>query len=69
MNSFPSIPPAALGTFTIPILVLTGAQDHDNGSARALAEALPHATYVEVPGNHMSAVTMPDLGDAMARWF
>ncbi len=69
MNSFPSVPRAALDTFDMPILVLTGAQDHDNGSARALADALPDATYVEVPGNHMSAVTAPDLGDALARWF
>lgn len=69
MDSFPSVPRAALGTFDMPIMVLTGAQDNDNGSARALAESLPSAVYVEVPGNHMSAVTLPDLGDAIARWF
>jgi len=69
MNCFPSVPREALSTFDMPIMVLIGAQDHDNGSARALAEALPDATYVEVPGNHMSAVTLPDLGDAVARWF
>jgi pimeloyl-ACP methyl ester carboxylesterase len=69
LNSFPAVPRAALSTFDMPIMVLIGAQDHDNGSARALAEALPAATYVEVPGNHMSAVTMPDMGDAIARWF
>jgi hypothetical protein len=27
---------------------------------------LPNATFVEVPGNHMSAVTKPDLGQAIA---
>jgi pimeloyl-ACP methyl ester carboxylesterase len=69
MNSFPSVPRTALAAFTLPVLVLTGAQDNDNGSALALAEALPDAVYVEVPGNHMSAVTLPDLGDAIARWF
>jgi pimeloyl-ACP methyl ester carboxylesterase len=69
MDSFPAVPRAALSTFDVPIMVLTGAQDNDNGSARALAEAIPGAVYVEVPGNHMSAVTMPDLGDAIARWF
>ena len=31
----------------------------DNGSAADLAALLPDATYVEVPGNHMSAVTKP----------
>lgn len=69
MNCFPAVPRAALSTFDIPVMVLTGAQDNDNGSARALAEAIPEAVYAEVPGNHMSAVTQPDLGDALARWF
>ena len=69
MNCFPAVPSAALDTFDMPVMVLTGAQDNDNGSARALADAIPNATYVEVPGNHMSAVTLPDLGDAMTRWF
>ncbi len=30
---------------------------------------LPHATFVEVPGNHMSAVTRPELGRAIADFF
>ena len=38
-----------------------GAQDDDNGSAAALADLLPRARYAEVPGNHMSAVTRPEL--------
>ncbi|MGE3333584.1 MAG: alpha/beta fold hydrolase [Rhodospirillaceae bacterium] len=69
IGSFPAVPRAALAAFEMPIMVLTGAQDNDNGSARALADELRNATYVEVPGNHMSAVTLPDLGDALARWF
>jgi len=69
IDNFPSVPRAALDTFSTPIMVLSGVQDNDNGSARALADALPTATYVEVPGNHMSAVTLPELGDALARWF
>jgi hypothetical protein len=32
----------------------------------ALADALPNARYVEVPGNHMSAVVKPELGQAIA---
>ena len=34
--------------------------------AEALAELLPDARFVEVPGNHMSAVTKPELGRAIA---
>ena len=49
-----------------PVLVVCGADDQDNGSAPDLAAALPDARYVEVPGNHMSAVTMPALGGAIS---
>lgn len=69
MDCFPAVPREALSSFGMPILVLTGVQDHDNGSARELADAIPNSTYVEVPGNHMSAVTQSDLGDALANWF
>jgi len=30
-----------------------------------LAAALPHGTYSTMPGNHMSAVTKPELGTAI----
>lgn len=69
LDHFPAIPRAALTELDLPILVLTGAEDQDNGSAQALANALPNAAFIEVPGNHMSAVTLPELGDAVADWF
>jgi pimeloyl-ACP methyl ester carboxylesterase len=66
LDSFVDTREAELRAIPIPTLVLSGADDHDNGSAEALAALLPDARYVEVPGNHMSAVTKPDLGRAMA---
>jgi len=57
-----------LQAFTMPTLVVVGSEDHDNGSGRELAEALPDATYVEVPGTHMSSVTKPELGEAIAKF-
>ena len=48
-----------------PTLVVCGVDDHDNGSAADLAALLPNGTLVEVPGNHMSAVTTPKLGAAI----
>ena len=36
--------------------------------AADLALALPNAALVEIPGNHMSAVTKPDFGTALAAW-
>ncbi|HEX9024436.1 MAG TPA: alpha/beta fold hydrolase, partial [Geobacteraceae bacterium] len=58
-------PSEALTRIGMPVLVLAGAEDDDNGSAKALADALPDGRFVEVPGNHMSAVTRPELGAAI----
>jgi pimeloyl-ACP methyl ester carboxylesterase len=66
LDSFVDTSEDALRDIAIPTLVLSGAEDRDNGSAEALAELLPQGQYVEVPGNHMSAVTKPELGRALA---
>jgi pimeloyl-ACP methyl ester carboxylesterase len=57
-----------LASFTMPTLVVCGDQDDDNGSAEELAAALPDASFEEVPGTHMSSVTKPELGQAIARF-
>jgi pimeloyl-ACP methyl ester carboxylesterase len=66
IGSFADSTEAELRGIAMPTLVLSGAEDQDNGPAEALAEILPDGRYVEVPGNHMSAVTKPELGRAMA---
>jgi len=50
----------------MPTLVLGGTEDQDNGSAPKLAESLSNATYAPVPGTHMSSVTKPEFGEALA---
>jgi pimeloyl-ACP methyl ester carboxylesterase len=55
-----------LQAFTMPTLVVCGSEDEDNGSAEELAAALPHAEFREVPGTHMSSVTKPAFGEAIA---
>ena len=57
-----------LGAFTMPTLVVCGSEDNDNGSAEELAAALPNATFREVPGTHMSSVTKPEMGAAIAEF-
>lgn len=57
---------AELEEVQVPVAVICGAQDQDNGSAEELARALPQGRFVEIPGNHMSAVTKPELGAAIA---
>ena len=66
LDSFVDTNEAELRAIAIPALVLQGAEDDDNGSAEDLAFLLPDARFVEVPGNHMSAVTKPELGLAIA---
>jgi pimeloyl-ACP methyl ester carboxylesterase len=55
-----------LAAFTMPTLVVCGSEDDDNGSAEELAAALSNAVFREVPGTHMSSVTKPELGEAIA---
>ena len=66
LNTFVDTSTAVLRKFNQPALVVSGAEDHDNGSSPALADALPDSRYVEVSGGHMSAVVKPELGEAMA---
>ena len=57
-----------LQAFTMPTLVVCGTEDDDNGSAEELAEVLPNAVFREVPGTHMSSVTKPEFGEAIANF-
>ena len=57
-----------LESFNMPTLVVCGSDDDDNGSAEELANVLPHAIFEEVPGTHMSSVTKPEFGEAIARF-
>jgi len=62
LASMEDSPPEALGTISMPTLVVCGEDDHDNGSAASLAAALPDAVHRTIPGSHMSSVTKSELG-------
>jgi pimeloyl-ACP methyl ester carboxylesterase len=66
LDTWEHVTEADLALVTMPTLVVAGAEDLDNGSAPTLAERLPNGRYVEVPGGHMSSVTKPELGQAIA---
>lgn len=66
LDTFVDTPREAIAAIVQPALVVSGAEDYDNGSAHQVAELLPHGSFREIPGNHMSAVTRPELGDAIA---
>lgn len=66
LDTFAHTSRADLERITVPILVVSGVDDHDNGSAEKLAAVLPNGLHVAIPGTHMSAVAKPDLGTAIA---
>ena len=68
LDTMPDLDLALLDNITMPTLVVCGDEDRDNGSAADLAKLLPDADFAEVPGTHMSSVTKPDLGQAIADW-
>jgi len=65
LNSFVDTPASELSKIMVETLVVNGAEDHDNGSGAALARALGHGRFTEIPGNHMNAVMKPELGRAI----
>jgi pimeloyl-ACP methyl ester carboxylesterase len=69
LGSMEDTSPEALSRLAMPTLVVCGEQDDDNGSAQALADALPNAHYRTIPGTHMSSVTKPQLGSELVRFF
>jgi pimeloyl-ACP methyl ester carboxylesterase len=65
LDTFVDTPLPILGDLDPEIAVICGVDDNDNGSASALADVLPHGRLIMVPGNHMSAVTRPELGQSI----
>lgn len=65
LDTFVDTTPEEVERFDLPVLVVGGAADDEVGSFAKLAEMLPDGRFVEIPGNHMSAVTRPELGDAI----
>jgi pimeloyl-ACP methyl ester carboxylesterase len=68
LGTFIDTAESALRALNLPIGVVCGEDDDDNGSAAALADILPQGRLLHVPGNHMSAVAKRDLGEAMAKF-
>ena len=66
LDSFTDTTPEMLAALTMPTLVVCGDQDQDNGSAEELVAVLPDARFSAIPGTHMSSVTRPELGEAIA---
>lgn len=62
------VPPDLLSTFDVPVMVLNGRDDHDNGSGEQLAASIPRSHLKLVDGTHMSAISNPELGEAIVHF-
>ena len=65
LDTFVDTPLEALARIRVPTLVLTGAADGHNTSAGALASALANGRYLELPGNHATAITTAQFDTAV----
>jgi pimeloyl-ACP methyl ester carboxylesterase len=68
LGTVTDLSPDDLARIAMPTLVVCGDKDRDNGSPQMLVDALPNARLQQVPGTHMSSVTEPALGEAIARF-
>lgn len=66
LDTFVDTPREEVAAIAQPTVVISGVEDDDNGPAHELSDLLPDGKLVEIPGNHMSAVTRRELGEAIA---
>ena len=65
LDTFASTPLGALHRIRVPTLILAGAGDGHNATAGALADALPNGQYIELPGDHGTAIATPQFEAAI----
>ncbi len=64
--SFPDETPSDFAAIDLPVQILCGREDTDNGNPVALCERLPQGEMTWIDGTHMSCITKPELGEEMA---
>ncbi|GAB3148392.1 alpha/beta fold hydrolase [Amycolatopsis stemonae] len=62
------VPTSGLEKIPTPTLIAVGDEDFGHATAEALAEALPEGRFIQVPGNHFTAMTSPELTAAMVEF-
>lgn len=59
---------AVLARISVPTLVVNGERDTLVGPPESLAAAIPGASFLSVPGDHISAVVKPEFRVALVGW-
>jgi pimeloyl-ACP methyl ester carboxylesterase len=64
----PSTSQTQLSKITIPVLVIAGDEDKDNGDPKILANKIPNAKLVIIKGNHNQSHSTQAFADAVANF-
>lgn len=64
----PSTSPQELSKVKIPVLIIRGTEDKENGSETGLNKLIPGSGLVYVPGNHNTAVHSKEFSDAVVKF-
>ena len=68
LKTFADLEPELLSAIEMPVLVLCGSEDRDNGDPEKLTALLAKGRHVAIPGTHMSSVTKTEMGQEMVRF-
>ena len=52
----------------IPVLIIRGTEDKENGSETSLNKMIPRSAVAYVPGNHNTAIRTPEFGNAVLKF-
>ncbi|GAB3020982.1 alpha/beta fold hydrolase [Spirosoma pulveris] len=59
---------AELAKINVPVLVVNGDKDSDNGDPKTLVDAIPGSRLVMVPGDHGGAMRTPEFAKAVVEF-
>jgi len=64
----PSTSVNELAAVKIPVLIIRGTEDKENGSETGLHQLIPNSGLVYVPGNHNTAIRTPEFSAAVLKF-
>lgn len=67
-KSQPSTSAQELAEIKQPVLVISGSEDNDNGSAKDLAALIPKSIYATVPGNHGNTASSAEFSASVIKF-
>jgi len=64
----PSTSVSELAAVHMPLLIIRGTEDKENGSETGLNKLIPNSSLVYTPGNHNTAIRTPEFSAAVLKF-